>query len=248
MNLLTSGALVDNRQFLENLSALGFDKIFCLKNEQAQIDCDPAEIDVVICNGLFLYNDISLFSRLKFIQLTSAGLDRLPMEEVERRGIVARNARGVFSVPMAEYAVGVILHFYKNFSFFEDNQREARWEKRRDLRELAGQTVCIVGAGSVGVTTAQRLKGFDVRILGVDQYTEPRGAFDEIRPTTRLDETLAESDVVILTIPLTAETRGMFDAARFASVKDGALFINMARGALVDETALSAALKSKKLG
>ena len=247
MNLLATGAFVQDENDLLPLKELGFENVYFQKDERAELVVDPNLIDVVICNGLFLYRDLDLFPNLKAIQLTSAGLDRVPVERIRKRGIKLFNARGVYSVPMAEYVLGAVLNIYKNFPFFHENQRQKRWEKKRDLRELNGQTVCIVGAGNVGTEVAKRFKAFETKTIGVDVVTTPRAPFDKIEPIERLSDVVAEADVVVATLPLTEQTRGLFDADLFAKFKPGALFVNIARGAVVKEDALIKALRENRI-
>lgn len=247
MNLLATGAFAQDENELLSFKELGFENVYFQKDERAELVVDPKLVDVVICNGLFLYRDLDLFPNLKAIQLTSAGLDRVPVERIRERGIKLFNARGVYSVPMAEYAIGAVLNIYKNFPFFREKSQTRTWEKRRDLRELNGQTVCIVGAGSVGAEVAKRFKAFCMKVVGVDVITNPREPFEQIVPIERLAETLPEADVVVATLPLTDQTRGLFDADLFAKFKPTSVFVNIARGAIVNQGALVEALKSKRI-
>ncbi len=247
MNLLATGAFAQDEKELFPFKEIGFGNVYFQKDERAELIVDPKLVDVVICNGLFLYHDVDQFTNLKAIQLTSAGLDRVPVERIRELGIKLFNARGVYSVPMAEYALGVVLNIYKNFPFFHEKQQAKTWEKRRDLRELNGQTVCVVGAGSVGTEVAKRFKAFDTKVIGVDVVTTPRDPFDKIEPIERLSEAVAEADVVVATLPLTEQTRGLFDADLFAKFKPGALFVNIARGAVVKENALIEALRENRI-
>ncbi len=247
MNLLATGAFAQDEKELRQFKEIGFKNVYFQKDERAELVVDPKLIDVVICNGLFLYHDVDRFPNLKAIQLTSAGLDRVPVERIRERGIELFNARGVYSVPMAEYALGAVLNIYKNFPFFREKQQAKTWEKRRDLRELNEQTVCVVGAGSVGTEVAKRFKAFDTKVIGVDVVTTPRVPFDKIESIERLSEAVAEADVVVATLPLTEQTRGLFDADLFAKFKPGALFVNIARGAIVKEDALIEALRENRI-
>ena len=104
MRLLLTGAFKTTEEQLNSIRSLGYEIVF-MQDERGEIPCACEEIEGVICIGLFLYHDINKFSALKFIQLTSAGFDRVPMDEAKRRGIKVFNARGVYSIPMAEYAV-----------------------------------------------------------------------------------------------------------------------------------------------
>lgn len=247
MKLLVTGAWQGAMQHLDALRSMGHE-VFFQQQERDALVCDPANVEGVIGNGLFLHHPIDKFPSLRYIQLTSAGFDRVPMDAVRARGITIQNARGVYSVPMAEHALWSVLTLYRQGVFFVRRQVEGVWEKRRDLVELCGKTVCILGCGSVGTACAERFRAMRCRVLGVNRTVRDSAAFDAILPLSALDEALAQSDVVILTLPLTEDTRGLMDAERFAAMKPGAVLVNIARGALVDECALLTALSDGLLG
>ena len=246
MNLLITGAWQDAKSNLERIRAMGHSAVF-LQQEKDPLPCEPAWVEGVICNGLFLHHPIENFPNLKYIQLTSAGYDRVPMEYIRRNDITIHNARGVYSIPMAEYALGGVLELYKQFSGFRENQRNHLWEKRRNLLELAGKTVCIVGCGSVGSECAKRFSGFGCRVIGIATSRREQPFFDEVLEEADLDAVLAESDVVLLTVPLTKQTRHLLNAQRIAAMKQSAVLVNISRGAVVDSQALEAALKQNRL-
>ena len=247
MKLLVTGAWPDARNQMDGLCALGHETVF-LQQEKDPLPCDAAWPEGVICNGLFLHHSIEDFTHLRYIQLTSAGFDRVPMDVVRARGIEIRNARGVYSVPMAETAVMGALGLYRQAAFFQKNQQVHLWEKRRDLLELAGKTVCILGTGSVGMECAKRFRAFDCRVLGVNRTVRENPAFDEISPMERLPEILSETDVLVLTLPLSEQTHHLMNAEAFSNMKPGSILINIARGALVDTEALIPALRTRLLG
>lgn len=243
MKLLVTGAWQGAKENMDALRAMGHEIAF-LQQEKEALPVDPAWVEGVICNGLFLHHPLSDFPNLRYIQLTSAGFDRVPMEEIRARGIAVHNARGVYSVPMAEHAVWGVLSLYHQAPFFFKNQAESRWEKHRGLRELAGKTVCILGTGSVGTACAGRFRAFSCRVIGVNRTVRENPAFDAVLPMDALKDALAQADVVVLTLPLTDATRGLMNAERLASMKPGAVLVNIARGAIVEEQALIEALQS----
>ncbi len=247
MRLLVTGAWQDAGAHLDMLTAMGHEVAF-LQQEKEPLPVDPAWVEGVICNGLFLHHPIEAFTSLRYIQLTSAGFDRVPMDAVRARRITIRNARGVYSVPMAEHALWGVLSLYHQGAFFLKNQRKARWEKHRGLRELAGKTVCILGCGSVGTECAGRFRAFGCRVVGVNRTVRENAAFDAILPLTALDEALAQTDVVVITLPLTEQTRGLMNDERLAVMKPGAVLVNIARGAIVDADALLRALDENLSG
>lgn len=235
MNLLITGAWQQAREHIPEIEAMGHTVVF-MQQEKDELPCDASWVEGVVCNGLFLYHPIEGFSSLKWIQLTSAGYDRVPMEYVRERGIAIYNARGVYSIPMAEFAVAGVLFLYKRLNDFRSAQRERRWEKLRDLKELAGQTVLIVGCGSVGTECAKRFRAFDCRIVGVDIAPRADEAYDEMLPLSALDSALVQADVVILTVPLTPDTRGLIDGHRLGLIRG--VLVNISRGGVIDQAAL----------
>lgn len=245
MNLLITGAWSGAETYLTEIEALGHKTVF-LPREQDPLPCDSTWVEGVVCNSLFLRHELAEFPNLRWIQLTSAGLDRVPEEQIRARGIRLCNARGVYSIPMAEFALCGVLQLYKQAARFRENQKAHRWEKQRGLTELCGKTVVILGCGSVGSECAVRFRAMGCDVAGVDLFPRDDPRYDRMRPLAELNNILPEADVLILCIPLTSETRGMFDAERLARMKPGAILVNIARGPIVDEAALCAALLSGK--
>lgn len=247
MKLLMTGAFNCTENQKKSIEDLGFEILFH-KMENEPLTDEMYEAEAIICNGLFLYNDVEKFSSLKFVQLTSAGLDRVPVEKFRERGIVLKNARGVYSIPMAEFAVSGVLALYKNIGTFIDNQKNHSWIKDRNIRELSGDTVLIVGCGSVGTECAKRFKSFGMNVLGADIVNPENEIYDEYFSMECVNSALSKSDVIVLTLPLTEETKNLFDNERFSYVKNGAILVNIARGAVVNENDLIENLKNEKLG
>ena len=242
MNVLVTGAFQLNSEELAALEAAGH-KVFLHPDERTPVE-QPERYEAVVCNGLFLYNPIGSFTNLRLIQLTSAGLDRVPLDYVRAHGIELHNAAGVYSVPMAEFAIGGILQLYKQSRFFAANQAQHKWEKHRGLLELSGKRVCILGCGDVGREIAKRLKAFGCRITVVNRTVRVLPDFDEVLPLDKLAETAAACDILVCCIALTPETRSIVSEEIFGRLHDGVIFVNVARGALADEATLTKWLQS----
>ena len=243
MKTLITGAFAASEEECSALRAPGLE-ITYHKDERQPVG-HPEQYEAVICNGLFLYTPIEKFTNLKYIQLTSAGYDRVPLDYIRAHGITVHNARGVYSIPMAEFAVCGVLQLYRQSRFFAENQRLHKWEKHRGLLELYGKTVCIVGCGSVGGECAKRFSAFGCHVTGVDIVPREDAAYAEIRPLGALLPTLACADVVVLTLPLNEHTRHLIDRTALAAMKVGAVLVNIARGAIVDTDALADALTAR---
>ena len=193
--------------------------------------------------------------KLKWIHSTAAGVAQLMYPELRDAGILVTNPSGVFSVPMAEHTMGLILAMARNFPDSVRQQDKAiwsqqeLWDKPQHLAEVNGQVLLIVGYGSIGRALAKRAKAFDMRVRGVTRSGQGDGAHVErILPAAQLHEALAEADYVVVSAPETAETKHLIGAAELAKVKRGARLINVGRGSLLDEAALICALKTGALG
>jgi len=246
MKLLVTGAARFDKEQLNMLSSLGIETVF-QHDECAEPETDFSSVDAVICNGLFLYHGIDEFNNLKFVQLTSAGLDRVPVDRIKEKGIVLKNARGVYSVPMAEYAVAGVLELFKGLNGFYKNQKNHLWIKNRELRDLSSSTVAVIGFGNVGYECAKRFKSFDTRIIGVDVFKNDNPC-DEFYLIKDIKTALNKADIVVLTLPLTDETKGMFNRDLFCEFKENSVLVNISRGAVINETHLIEALERGKLG
>ena len=237
MNLLITGAWNDGKNCMDEIKAMGHQVVF-MQYEKDALPCAYDWVEGVVCNGLFLSHPMENFPNLRYIQLTSAGFDRVDMNSVTAHGIEIHNARGVYSIPMAEFALCGVLQLYKQAAFFRENQRQHLWEKHRGLSELCGKQVLIVGCGSVGNECAKRFTAFGCRVTGVDLFPREDSLYDRILPLEQLDEALKTTDVVVLTLPLTEQTKHLFNEERFDSLKSSAVLVNIARGAIVDTEAL----------
>lgn len=247
MKLLITGAWKCTSEQLNQIEAMGHSIVF-MQNEKDELPCAYEEVEGVVCNGLFLSHPIEKFTSLRYIQLTSAGFDRVPMDYVQAHGIEIHNARGVYSIPMAEFAISGVLQLYKQSEFFYKNQKKSVWEKHRGILELYGKTVCIVGCGNVGTECAKRFQTFGAKVIGVDLYPREDNAYEKTYPLSDIDNCLSKADIVVLTLPLTQETRHMMNDERLGLMKEGSVLINIARGAVVDENALLKSLDNKLLG
>ena len=217
-----------------------------MQQETEALPLAAAEVDATVCNGLFLSHNIEDFTNLKFIQLTSAGFDRVPVDYIKAKGIALHNARGVYSVPMAEWALYRVLEHYKQGWFFKNEQEQHQWTKHRGLRELAGSRLAVVGAGNVGQEVAKRFGALGCHVTGFDIHTNSTPFFDEMTLTASLLEHIGLYDVVVITAPLLPSTRGLISYDVMKGMKENATLVNIARGGLIDQEALVQVLCERK--
>ena len=244
MNLLSTGVRLTPEQ-LTKLEQLGY-TVTTLREEADVTDIDVSEVEGLICNNVFQYRQCEDFERLRFVQAISAGLDRLPLDELEERDVRIYNAGDTYAVPMAEWVVWQLLDFMKHGAAFREKQANRHWEKERRLRELTGKTVALLGLGHVGEAIATRLQAFDMTIIGVGHREKQVSFVDRYVLMDALHDVLAESDVIIIALPLTDDTYHVIDAEAIAFMKEDAVLLNVARGSIIDEKALIAALEEGK--
>jgi phosphoglycerate dehydrogenase-like enzyme len=193
--------------------------------------------------------------KLKWLHSTAAGVAQLMYPELRDSGILVTNPSGVFSVPMAEHTMGLLLALARNFPDSVRHQdlaywgQQELWDQPQHLTELNGQILLIVGYGSIGQELAKRAKAFEMRVWGVTRSGDgDRTHAERIFPAAQLHEALPQADYVVISAPETAETNHLIGAAQIAKMKRGARLINVGRGSLLDEEALIRALKSGALG
>ncbi|MCS6801000.1 MAG: D-2-hydroxyacid dehydrogenase [Chloroflexota bacterium] len=181
---------------------------------------------------------------LKWIQIPWAGLDQVAAAGVFERGIVVTNAKGLNARYVAEWALAAILAFAKNLPRYIRQQPAKCWDRHPAL-SLEEITVGIVGLGTIGSELARRAQALGMRVIAIRRSgpAAPPPGVAWLGGPADLDRLLAEADVVVLTAPHTAETRGLIGARQLQTMKRSAYLVNVARGALVDEEALAAALR-----
>lgn len=246
MNLLLTGCRKYTKKQIEKITNLGYVCFFMESEMFDELPMHPKDVDAVVCNYLFTVHPYKKFTNLKLIQLTSAGLDRVPIQEIKDDGCLLYNARGVYSVPMAEWALFRVLEHYKQGWFFKKEQDASRWSKHRGLREIAGMRVAIVGAGNVGKEVAKRFLAMGCITIGFDIHTNPTENFDEMHLTSSLDDSIDTMDIVIVTVPLLPSTHGLISRKLMLSMKQNSMLVNIARGGLIDQDALIEVFSERK--
>ncbi len=187
--------------------------------------------------------------RLKWIQLTSAGADRLLNSGFIEGGVIVTTASGLHATPIGEFVLASMLMFAKGAPIYMRAQARHEWS-RFAPRELYGKTVGIVGFGHIGEEVGRLAKAFGCRVIATrrsaaERATSPNA--DELLPASKLAHLLGESDFVVLSMPLTPQTRGMIGRAELHAMKASAVLVNIARGPVVDEAALIGALREGRI-
>jgi len=186
---------------------------------------------------------------LRWIQGIGAGVEQFALAGATRDRVVVTNASGVSSGSMAEWVVGRLLQVWKRFREADDLQRRHLFERTYG-RTFAGSTIGIVGLGSIGCAVSQRVRAFGCRVLGLKRSCRSGDRSehaDVLYGPEGLHAMLAESDAVVVAAPATPETHHLIDTAALAAMPERAVLVNVARGSLVDEVALAAAIREQRI-
>lgn len=187
-------------------------------------------------------------SKLKWIQTWSAGIDKLPLAELEKRSILLTNTSGVHAIPITEQIFGMLLSHTRYLQQAALLQRQKTWQQPEgQLTELRGKTLLITGVGEIGRETARLAQAFGMRVIGVRRSGQPAPHVERMYTNEQLHAALAAADIVVNILPYTRETHHFFDEKAFAAMRKGAFFINVGRGGTVHTDALVSSLQQKHI-
>jgi phosphoglycerate dehydrogenase-like enzyme len=218
------------------------------------VDRDTAEAvadRVEIAFGDIPFDLIPRMPRLKWLQLWSAGVDILQqIPELKTLPFIMTNTSGMHGQQISEHVFGMILTWIRRLheAYFAQKRHEWRLPKPGDLTTLESKTMLILGYGAIGKMVGRTAQIFGMKIIGVCRRAEAGDPDITILPVTRLAEALPQADYVVNILPLTQDTRRLFGGREFAAMKSGAVYINVGRGAVTDESALVEALRNGHIG
>jgi phosphoglycerate dehydrogenase-like enzyme len=225
--------------------------------EEARATLEPvlARTTILLSNPIVPEDILDRAPALRLLQLTSAGVDRLFETEIVQSGRIAvATATGMHAVPISEYVIGAMIAFAKGFPRAMRAQAEGQWRGYLPL-ELENATAGIVGLGAIGARTAELAKALGMRVIAMRRSADRRttGAeagdsrFDELLPPSDLEYLLRESDYVVLSLPLTAESHHLIGEEQLGLMKPNAVIVNISRGGVIDQAALVRALKEGRI-
>jgi phosphoglycerate dehydrogenase-like enzyme len=240
-------------QLHERFSALGTGIASFAVRDYESLMQRVGDADILVISGLWQNEILDHAPRLRFIQSIGAGTDQFPAGALAQRGIRLASARGVNARAVAEHAMALILALSRRLPEARDNQKKRLWRgmigdlsRRED--ELGGKTLLVVGLGQIGDRLARLAKAFDMRVVGLRRNPAAgNAAADVAHAMPEFATLLPEADFVVLACPLTEETLHLVDAAAFRRMKPSAYLVNVARGRVVDEAALIAALAAGRI-
>lgn len=234
------------RENMEKIRELGYE--IEIHNENSfDEDALDYDADVLCCYDPFDRLDVDRFTDLKLIQLSSVGFDFIPKEKIEKNNITLSHNKGGYSIPMGEWIVFNLLQLAKHNRIFVDRQKEKKWKMDLKITELFGKTVVFAGTGTIASEGAKRLQGFGMKVIGMNTSGSETEYFDEVYKTKDAKEIFSKADYIVNVLPLTKDTEHFMDEEKFSFMKEGAGFINVSRGPVVDEAALIKALEEKHI-
>jgi D-3-phosphoglycerate dehydrogenase len=188
-------------------------------------------------------------TNLKVIGRAGIGVDNIDVDGASARGVVVMNAPFGNSITTAEHAIAMMFALARQIPLANASTQAGKWEKSKFMGvELSGKTLGIIGCGNIGSIVAERARGLKMRVIASDPYLTPEHAENLGIEKVELDELFARADVITLHTPLTEQTAGILNADAFAKMRDGVLIVNCARGELIVEADIKAALESGKVG
>ena len=211
--------------------------------DESSLEIHLPVLDVLVCYRLSARSFPLVTQTLKWVHFGVAGIEHSLFPDLLKSDIILTNARGIHAGPVSEYVLGAVLYFAKqfpNFQQFKIDRCWRQWNIARHMVQLRGKTAGIIGYGCIGKAVTKRLSDLGMNIIAIQRHPENQ----QILSPDRLYNLLVQSDVVVITCPLTPETHGWIDAQAFKRMKSSAILINVSRGAIVAEDALIHALES----
>lgn len=236
------------QEYLDRIQAVSEDIDIVAPQSVKETQREIGDTEVVF--GDFTREMFNEARELKWVQSIGSGIDGVLFDEFVESDVILTSAKGTVGTHLADHAWALLLALTRGI---HTALREKNWRVRMPIRarswELAGMTMGIFGLGGTGVEVARRALGFGMRALALDTEDVKKPPFvEDVWAPDRFYELLEESDVVVICLPLTDETRGIFDAKAFRHMRNHALLINVTRGDIVDGPALLDALESGEIG
>lgn len=231
------------KENMDRIKELGYEVV--LKAEDGiTVTKDIEDIDVLNCYTPFTTLDIKKIPTLKWIQLSSIGIDQLPKEDI--KNIIVTNNKGGYSIPIGEWIVLKALEIYKDSKYFYEYQNSRKWKTNTSIQELTDKKVLFLGTGTIALEASKRLRSFVKRIDGVNTNGRAVEGFDICHSIKDIDDYIGDYDLVVICLPHTKSTHHLFDKELISKMRDDSVLINIARGAIIHEESLISALEEGK--
>lgn len=249
MKLVLPGLLRD--ELIPRIEAVAPQATIVWYDQHGEPEAPIADADVLL-RWFFTAEQLARLVRqmpaLHWLHIPRAGVDGSLIPEIVERDIIVTNSAGVHAIPISEFVMLFALSHVKQAARLHQLQAAHQWrEQDMQLRELAGTTMLIIGLGQIGQAIAERARAFGMRVWGSRRNPRPMPGVERVVGEGEWRSLLPQADFVVIAAPLTPLTRGMFGRAELALMKPDAYLINIARGEIVDEAALIAALRDRRI-
>lgn len=248
MKILVLGGTLNHegaKDALKKLAAESEHEYFFANDELS--DQQLAEIDILLGNATGILDRIFSLEKpqLKWIQAFSAGVDYFPLDQLAKRQILLSNVSGIHAEPIAETVLGMMLSHFRGIKDAVVQQQKNHWQPADfGYTVLSDKKLAVIGTGHIGTRIAELGQAFRMETVGVNHSGHPADGFNQTLPLSQMTEAVKDAAVIVNTLPLTDETRGLYDAEFFAALETAPLFINIGRGPSVVTDDLVAALKA----
>lgn len=204
--------------------------------------------EILVTYGEDLVDEhIAIANQLQWIMVVSAGLEKMPLTEIAKRGITVSNVRGIHKVPMAESVIAHILSYKRSLPWIYEKERNAEWSRKSKSKELCDSTALILGPGAIGGEIGRILQCFGVKTIGCNRSGKKADYMDDMAKFEELTNALPEADIVISVLPSTKETHHLLGPVHFKAMKPSSIFMNFGRGDLVETDVLQQALLQNEI-
>lgn len=223
---------------IKALEELGYEIII----RTGQLEEEDYDCEVLHCYDYYTDKNADKFTNLKLIQLESIGFEHIPQDKVNEKNIIVANQKGIYSKPIGEWIVFNILEIIKNAKKLYENQKIKKWEFISGIDELEGKILLFLGTGTISIEAVKRLSNFGVKLIGLNTNGRHIDGFDECHKLSEIDEYSKNADFIINVLPATDKTTNFLNKSAMSNFKKGVNFINVSRGAVVNQDDLIEAL------
>lgn len=230
--------------YIDQLAAIAPQLNLCICTDREELQAALPDTEILVT--LFAFPDaesIGLARELRWIQALTAGVDFFPLNLIKERGIVLTCGRGIHKLYIAEYAIAAMINLARNMHLVFRNQIRGKWDRSIPQGEINGKTAGILGLGSIGQEIARKAAFLGMRVIGVKNAPRALEHVEHVYSPPEMQEVFSQSDYVINLLPDTPNTRGLIDKKFFDLMKKSACFINLGRGATVNQADLIDALQ-----
>ncbi|WP_080873964.1 D-2-hydroxyacid dehydrogenase [Oceanobacillus timonensis] len=246
MKILTSAELPQENQ--SNLERMFPEDHFTFCNNMEDAEDHLLDTEILITYGNDLTEAvIQKASKLKWIMVIAAGVDKLPFQELKKRDILVTSAKGIHKAPMSEYVFFVLMLVYRKGKVLIENEKNKVWTRDIQMEEITNKTMLIAGTGILGREIAKIAKAFQMKTIGVSKSGRQVDYFDKNITFKEMDMYLNEADFVISILPSTPGTKGFFQYKHFETMPEHGVFVNIGRGDAVSGEVVLKAIHEKEI-